>query len=146
MKTQIFTLLFFLVICAVPCLSQTISYYYDQAGNRVERVIVLSAKMQADELDEQEEAKENPIIDRLQDLEIQIYPNPTRGLVSIEIPEPEKLSKGVITVRNAAKQVLFQTQINSGTFQIDLSRYSAGFYMMTIQCNGEIASWKIVKL
>lgn len=146
MKKQILSLMFLFGIISIPCLGQTVSYYYDATGNRTERVIELNASMQSASLESEEKAPENPIVDTLQDIEIQIYPNPTRGLVSIEIPEFEKLKNGIITIHNAARQTLFQTRINANTLQFDLSRYPVGLYIMTIQCNGEVAHWKIIKV
>lgn len=82
--------------------SQSIAYYYDQAGNRIaRRVIVVTNPSQI--------VKHNPgtkdstvVKDMLGEQTVVIYPNPTRGMLGVEITggkAEEKMTIAVLTER-----------------------------------------------
>ena len=65
--------------------SQTIvNYTYDAMGNRIKREIVLSRSM---------ENTEKPLTETLSEKQISIYPNPTDGLLRIDISGRETTDK-----------------------------------------------------
>lgn len=63
--------------------ADTISYSYDNAGNRIKQEIVLDTRANSDN---RETAPINIEIDKKS---ITIYPNPTRGLIKIEIQDDD---------------------------------------------------------
>lgn len=142
MKKQLFLFIFLFGIVSFSSLAQNLRYYYDQSGNRIERIIELKNPLE----EKKSEEEENPIIDKLQEAAIRIYPNPTSGLITLEFPASEKLKAGLVSISNVARQVLLQQNIKLNTLQFDLSAYPAGVYIMTLQCDGEISSWRIIKI
>lgn len=61
--------------------AQKISYAYDLAGNRISRTIILSAAPQKAPAEEQSE----PFIEQFEQREIKIFPNPTKGILIVEV-------------------------------------------------------------
>ena len=78
MKNFLFSILF----CAAISLSaQSISYHYDNTGNRTERII----NMQSSPPQPQTATEITPLEDLISGRKLKIYPNPTEGMLSIAI-------------------------------------------------------------
>ena len=77
---------------------------------------------------------ENTIIDKL----ITVYPNPTNGLVHIEIPDQTIAN---IKVYNMQGQIIKETTESL----LDLSSYSNGMYFLKAQTKKGIYSYKLIK-
>jgi len=62
-------------------IAQTISYAYDNAGNRISRTILLSTSPQG------VKKAEDPVLVEYQigERKITVYPNPTKGKLAVEI-------------------------------------------------------------
>ncbi len=137
-------LITFALLCcsSVFLYGQKASYLYDAAGNRTERIIVLtkSAKL-AGETPSQPE----PVEDILQKHKIKIYPNPTQGALSVSIQGAHDIPNGNILITNAGGNLIVQKKINSTLIRFDLSRHPSGLYLMKISIDGEFTSWKIIR-
>lgn len=144
MKTSIqFCFYFTLFLLAVPFASQaqTLYYKYDASGNRTERSIHLDNKSMVND-------SSNVVIEdkTFDDEVIRIYPNPTRGMLEVEIPaDPEKQEEIDITVTNITGQVIVKKRREPNITTIDLSSQPAGIYLMIIRKGKEISQWKIIK-
>lgn len=76
-----FTLLVLVVVFSAGiAFSQNISYGYDAAGNRIKREIIISSNNNS-----RKGVKKSSFTESLNDKTIKIYPNPTKGLLKIEI-------------------------------------------------------------
>jgi hypothetical protein len=62
-----------------------------------------------------------------QDADFRVYPNPTRGLVTIET---ENMNR--VTVMNALGQIVYEAPTNANQIVLDLSQYGAGIYLIRI--------------
>jgi len=73
---------------------------------------------------------------------INIYPNPTNGIVNFEFAETniQKLTISDIT----GKQIIEKTKLQQNE-QIDLSNFESGIYLISIQTDKEIFTKKIIK-
>lgn len=133
-------LLFFCFVCSYALLGQNkISYAYDAAGNRVKREIVLAPKSSVTTTQKfftEAVAKRN----------IKIYPNPTDGQLSVEIDNLDGIKSGVITIYDFTngKQIL-KKKIDAVRIDLDISNQRQGIYVMNINIDGEITTWKIMK-
>ena len=68
------------------------------------------------------------------DSSLKLYPNPTSGLITIEL---EGLQK--VMVYNALGQALISKETNSDALQVDLSRFEDGLYWVIIMSdNGSV--------
>ena len=137
---QIFLLIAFFI--SLSAYSQTtIEYHYDSSGNRTERVIVLNTKSANiggdDNLTE-------VFDDKLDAGEIKIYPNPTEGLLRIDLPNFDLPNANLYLYDLTGKLLRQQTAVG-GSNEMNLYAYSAGVYLLIIQAGQEKREWKIIK-
>ncbi|WP_423128610.1 T9SS type A sorting domain-containing protein [Gaoshiqia sp. Z1-71] len=133
----------FILLCTfgASLSAQDISYHYDNAGNRTERVIELrSAYVSKSAIQEQQVFEET-----LAQQEIKIYPNPTEGMLSVSISNPGNLPEGTITLTDMNGRKILTRRIENGLTSVDLSSHPAGYYLMKITLGAETSTWKIIK-
>ncbi|MFA7326836.1 MAG: T9SS type A sorting domain-containing protein, partial [Candidatus Kapaibacterium sp.] len=77
--------------------------------------------------------------------ELLISPNPTNSLVNINLNCLENQTSYQIS--NTAGILIYQNTIPIGSenLQIDFTHYSAGVYFLTINCNNQSKTYKIIK-
>ncbi len=80
---------------------------------------------------------------------IKIYPNPVQTNLSIELQLNESLKNGTISLVNVLGQRLaFQQLANSSNTQFiefNMEAYQAGLYIIQLQSEGKVSSWKVLK-
>ena len=124
--------------------SQTISYAYDAAGNRIKREIVLGGGLRSSTLSEEVFTEMLDVEKR--DAEIRIYPNPTDGRFAVEINNVAEDVSGQIQVLNSQGRLLEKKGILSeGKIDFDLSSETAGIYILNIRLGKAVSTWKIIK-
>jgi len=126
--------------------SQTITYDYDASGNRVERVIVLEKGKKINQDSEESEKKEVVLDDSFDEGTLKIYPNPTKGLLKLEIPTTwteDAPVRIMVFSMNGAK--LIDENVSSYQWDVDLSRFQNGMYILNILRGNIISRWKIIK-
>jgi len=159
MKKSFFILFFcFGLFCNLN--SQTISYRYDNSGNRVERDIIEYSSQQAkkrqvndtittDEKQEIQDAIENENKkyedDLFQEKKVIIYPNPTRGQLVVEIQNYDTETSGEISIYTTSGFLLEKKAINSSNIPLDIGNQPDGMYLLLIKMDGKTSSWKILK-
>ncbi len=70
---------------------------------------------------------------------INVYPNPTTGLVTIK-----NTGKVEVTISSMEGKVVYANEIN-GTLNLDMSNYAAGVYSLTLKTADSIQTQKLVK-
>ena len=137
-----------------------VKFTYDSAGNRTFRTIVLgiqtgrlsnpAASLHADTLSTaQQEQQLQPVKETLSTGQtVTIYPNPTRGLLAVEITNAGA-STGSATaslqiVDVSGKQHYIKNKI-AGREEINLSGVPAGVYFLRVVIDGKMEEWKIIK-
>ena len=128
--------------------SQT-TYSYDENGNRTARIIDLGKDMEAianfnDSLQWEPELPK-PLQETLGEAAVNIYPNPTQGLLILEsqgfalnaLPEYE--------VYTLSGSLLMRVEATENRQQIDLSNEPAGIYLLRIKSGILQREWKIIK-
>lgn len=134
-------LVFLIVLAASISITgqKKIVFTHDDAGNRTKRSIdmtVRSASVNDEPVSFSEELSKKTIT---------IYPNPTKGLLSIEIDKYEADLKGDIQIYNLSGALINSHKINERTTQINLHNNPEGVYILRINLNGENSAWKIIK-
>ena len=155
MKPIVKTLLFvfFATVCLQVLYSQNkVTYGYDAAGNRTSRTIVMAAAPPKSALAPVEE--EEPVVysEILSDIELKIYPNPTDGLLKVEILNLPENQTANIWLYNISGRLITSLRGITGFATIDISDQPQGTYLMKIVA-GETTSggsqyqteWKIIK-
>ncbi len=132
-----FRVLFVAVLLPLMCQAQQVSYSYDSAGNRVSR-----------QTGNGSQAPLRSSVDQKQtDLKITISvgPNPTTGPLEISLSRFGENDACHLTLSNTAGQVLIDRSVTSVLTTLDLSSYAYGFYLLRVELNGEITTYKIIK-
>lgn len=82
-------------------------------------------------------------IDTIEKLSASVYPNPTNDIVNISLEEGSLLK---IELYSITGKLLFQKDLNSKTYTLDMGNYSSGLYLMKVfNQNNEILNKKILK-
>ena len=130
-----------MAVCPYGLLCQNIKYSYDNAGNRVKREIVLPQRNMPDG----HVRAKDPVSEKLGNKNIRIYPNPTSGVLKIEVAGFEDSDKGNLSIFNLSGQQLLNSDIISTFTELDISSSQKGVYILLINLNGESTTWKIIK-
>jgi len=118
------------------------SYAYDNAGNRTARVITLPLRSAPAPT----EAKAAPALsDLIAEKEILIYPNPTKGILTVEIKGYTEEMKAEFRLMDMSGKTIIDRKADSSSQTFDLSRQTAGIYLLQIRINSEAVVWKIIK-
>lgn len=76
------------------------------------------------------------------DLELSVYPNPTRGLVVLQTKAKDG---GAVTIQNLLGQQVYAGQLEQGQAQtLDLSYLTPGTYIVRMQQGGQVSSKKLI--
>lgn len=137
MKFLSIPLLIFASLSASP---QTIHYSYDQSGNRISREIVMTPQ----NIPSNETASVNE--DVIDNRKLNIYPNPTYGILTVEIRGYENSDNCGISIFNKAGTLITEIKLDSHIATIDISDQPADLYLMRIIINQSVSTWRIIKL
>lgn len=69
------------------------------------------------------------------DVNVAVYPNPTRGLLKVESVDMKQ-----ITVINALGQVVYNASVESDEVSIDMSQLSAGMYILRVDTENGVST------
>ena len=157
MNSNIYFKLYLVVVAVLLSFqaeAQPIKYTYDDSGNRTKREKVISmpsmAKSSTGETDQNEEPEKKEVVsmfeEMLSELKIVIYPNPTTGVLRIDITGAAIPPGAKIYLYNNSGILIRQWTGISGSNVMDISAQKAGIYLMRIQLDEiNISTWKIIK-
>lgn len=134
------------VSLATPALSQTLTYYYDETGNRTEKVIVLQKSASVSSTDNKM-IEEKEISSK--GFNVLLYPNPTDGILKVEVnsyvDDEAGSSQLQIEVYDLAGRIIINTPANIGLTLVDLGNHADGTYIMIMKYGERTSRWKIIK-
>ncbi|NPD82006.1 T9SS type A sorting domain-containing protein [Prevotella sp. PINT] len=137
MKT--FFSILFLAIMPYASFSQSLSFSYDNAGNRVKREITMAAKALP------KKSNATYFSEMLSEKNIRIYPNPTKGLLKVEIIGYDSSDKCNLSIFGTSGQFILSTSLTSSIGNLDISSCPDGICLLHISLNGKESTWKIIK-
>jgi len=143
-----YLLFLFVLVFSLHGIAQTpnnvVSYAYDNAGNRISRKIVDLSK---DPIPShvKKAADPVPVEDQLGERKITVYPNPTKGVLAVEINGGDDKDQLRIVLFNADGKQLVNKKIQSGSTLINMSTYPAAYYILRIQAGDKMTEFKIIK-
>jgi hypothetical protein len=119
-------------------------FTYDASGNRITRAIILlkSATIPVDSL--QAKKAEEILEDQIGLQKTRIYPNPTKGMLRIDLPALSDQEAILRVYDQSGRLVIDKSAISNGN-EVDLSASPSGFYIMVIHIGQEKKEWKIIK-
>jgi YD repeat-containing protein len=124
--------------------AQTTQFSYDVAGNRIKREIILQKSSRAN-IDSTTFSSTKPVIEKIGEMRITIFPNPTLGQLSVEITNRPHDVSGELWLYNITGNLLQYLKTLGTTNPIDLSTYPTGIYVLRVNIGGKPVEWKIVK-
>lgn len=74
--------------------------------------------------------------------DIYIFPNPTNSFLTIEVEQPDHHSIEIISLSG---QVIYRTEMDGTSKQIDLTPFSKGVYFITVRSDAWVRTEKMVK-
>lgn len=132
-------LLLLLSVFLLSANADTVSFSYDSAGNRVKREIIVEKKSAPSH------AGTEYFSEIISEKEIKIYPNPTEGVLKIDICGYEDSDNCGLSVYSMSGQLIQIVQAISCVTEIDITPHPNGVYILLIMLNGEESTWKIIK-
>ena len=119
-----------------------VTYRYDAAGNRISRTIVISPRSAPVSIED-----EQPVVysELFSDIQLKIYPNPTDGLLKVEIYNLPEGQIAQIWLYAMSGQLIATFKDISSTVSVNISGQPAGIYLMKIVAGEYQTEWKIIK-
>lgn len=136
------------------CNAQTIQFTYDAAGNRISRTVVLPvpplktpAEILASNFQDSNPEEEETLNSEYQHslVEVKAFPNPTSGLLNIEVLNLDRVQDAVITMTDLSGRLLLEQVLLQVATVLDLSGYPAGIYILAFTAGNQKSQWKIAK-
>lgn len=121
--------------------AQTVGYDYDIRGNITSRRVIVLKSSYRSSLDSivTPEAFEDT------QLNIRIYPNPTKGDLIIEVPDYQENEVLTFQVYDINGRLLLNAKKKDGSTNLDFRSFSNGIYILRLTRKGTNVSWRIVK-
>jgi hypothetical protein len=144
-------ILFFLLFLPLDLYCQTIRFNYDANGNRITRTLIPLQLKSAiidfpvqypDKLDITDKQKESILEGELR---IKIYPNPTKGILKIEIINLPEEEIPALRLYDLSGLELINLNNLSPIYNLDISNYIDGIYILRIIINDKVTNWKVIK-
>lgn len=121
-----------------------IVYSYDNSGNRIlrQKEIVYRTRSVVDgESEDPEEYSDTLSVYN----KVTVYPNPTEGLLKIDITGMERVGRSSLSAYSQSGQLLMNVSPLSDSNEIDLTGYPSAVYYFIIVLDDKTSTWKIIK-
>lgn len=124
----------------------TVTYYYDDCGNRFERTLGFKKVEENGRSLATNDGKGwlAKVEENFGSSPISLYPNPTDGKFSLAFSEEVPLSIQAVLC-TAEGSVIESRQVKNPTEEFDLTGKSAGIYVLRLTSGKETQTWKIIK-
>jgi|ERR1035437_2487691 hypothetical protein len=120
-----------------------VSYDYDYAGNRVARTVIFVST--SDGVKQNKNVDPQPVKEQLGELEITIYPNPTKGMLQVVISGMKPNDTYNLNLYDLQGKPLFLKAGQSDKTLLDMASYVPGSYILRVQAGSKIKEFKIIK-
>jgi len=141
-----------MILCGIICCNQAqaqVTYAYDASGNRTNRVITFTSKSpaQPQSSEEEEPTAQKVYSEDLKDFSIRIYPNPTKGDITVEIHQLPEGKTVTLTLYSMAGSLIMQKAGVRDIEHFNISKQPNGVYLLKITAKDSTSSteWKIIK-
>lgn len=129
-------MLLLIMVAPVVCFAQsTLHYTYNDAGNRTSRTIIISPRQQP-------RLSSGLNTNMYEDGKITITSNKT-NMLHVEILGLKGIAH--VSVYDSSGKQYVSIDMNSSTTNIDTSIVPVGIYVLKIEANNEVNTWKLIK-
>lgn len=122
---------------------QDIAFDYDYDGNLTSRYVVTLRSVQTTEEEEKTE-EEKTVSITLAESRISIYPNPTKGRITVSINPLDTEIENLFRLYDASGKLIETRTIVSQQTDIVITG-APGIYLLNIHLGNKISRWKIIK-
>ncbi len=138
------TLLFLMVVNF--SLAQSYEFTYDNSGNRTSRLVIYLSNNSATASQPSEEniQLQDSVSTQIAGINCIVYPNPTKGIVRIDILE-ELDEELYFSLTNERAQQIQSRNSSQKSITFDLSNYEVGIYLLLVQGKTRRSTLKIIK-
>lgn len=132
--------LFCLFIFVFTNIQSQINYTYDKSGNCNGRKTISLRSSTGPISNESSDILTDDIF-----ANVKIYPNPTKGLLKIDIEDYNSTNDIDVSVYDLKGRLLIKDKISNSMADLDLSIYPNGIYILVLRKEGQTSEWKILK-
>jgi hypothetical protein len=72
-----------------------------------------------------------------------LFPNPTNGIIHIDLPTNQQI-KSIRVIDLMGKQLFYKEEIQSSTYQLDLSHMARGIYYVAVATKNQVVYKKLI--
>jgi hypothetical protein len=124
-------------------LKAEVSYDYDYAGNRVARTVIFIST--PDGVKQNKNIDPQPVKEQLGELEITIYPNPTKGVLQVVVTGMKPNDAYNLYLYDLQGKQLLSKAGTPDKALLDIASYASGSYFLKVQAGSKIKEFKIIK-
>jgi hypothetical protein len=132
--------------------AQKITYTYDASGNRTKRIITVTKSLAIDTAayapksdSIQDSSNADPFAEKEDAFKVLVYPNPTQGIIEVEIPELNTIQKAQIQIYSITGLFVRTVRNLQRRQSVDMTDLSAGIYLLYITVDENTVVKKIIK-
>ena len=82
---------------------------------------------------------------KAEEFEIIAFPNPTNGITTVKINGKKISGQVVVELYNPLGEIIYKNSVSVDRFEIDISKYDRGIYILKVKFNDSIEVLRIVK-
>lgn len=145
MKKHLIIIVALLSLCVSSFAQGYVYFGYDANGNRINRDIYFGKTAENGRSLESEEELASVALDKINEMEVKLYPNPTQGHFSLSVNSVNNETTMHVILLTSTGEVLYNKTLCSTVEDIDLSDQPAGIYLLKLEVDNETQAWKVVK-
>jgi hypothetical protein len=123
----------------------SVRFSYDMAGNRLTRTVHLPPNNIKKHTGNTETNDSIAVQSSLGDYVITVFPNPTKGALTIEVKGGNMDEKVNTLIFLSNGRQLQSIQAKVGIIPVDMTKYTSGWYILRICIGSETADFKVIK-
>lgn len=140
------TILLILSVLWIRSVSQTVSYKYDQHGNRIQRLLGVSPAAKAAGNDTSTAAPYEPTMQLAMEYGVSIFPNPTQTDVTVVANRIPPSTEAKVLVYDNTGRLINEFRNMGPRTDIPLSGYSPGIYnVVIVMSDKDKLYYKVIK-
>lgn len=126
-------------------LYMNVSFSYDDNGNRIGRDILFSKGEESDGSDLKEPELLSSVSDSFNNVDVNIYPNPTNDKVFVATKGLEQGQTMRAVLMNSTGITLEERIVTNSAESFNLTGKASGIYLLVLTMDQEKHVWKVIK-